>query len=179
VDDFDISHAQTGRNFIRCPGQSPDLADDPELWAEVWRGARDELLRRWIGLYPGTRPPAWWEFEAPSEPMGDDEPEYDYLDRIGELDPAELEAIRLKAVGLAEYDRGRDPEPTQGGYYRNNFIPPGDLHAFAARKGLLTAEERAVLGLDERGRFLFPIAGKGRPAAGKDGEDRVRSRDLT
>ena len=34
---------------------------EAELWA-MWKGP---LLAEWVAERPGTRPPAWWQFEAP------------------------------------------------------------------------------------------------------------------
>ena len=31
----------------------------------AWMELRDELLPTWIEQHPGTRPYAWWRFEAP------------------------------------------------------------------------------------------------------------------
>ena len=33
--------------------------------AEAWDELRDEILPDWIAENPGTRPAAWWEFDAP------------------------------------------------------------------------------------------------------------------
>jgi hypothetical protein len=41
-----------------------------DLWEDVaeaaWHAHGDELTREWIARHPGTRPPAWWAFDAPS-----------------------------------------------------------------------------------------------------------------
>lgn len=34
---------------------------------EIWLQYRDRLLAEWIRLHPGSRPWAWWEFDAPEE----------------------------------------------------------------------------------------------------------------
>lgn len=34
---------------------------------EIWLNHRDDLLREWIAAKPGTRPWAWWAFDAPRE----------------------------------------------------------------------------------------------------------------
>lgn len=61
-------------------GWSPWLtrkpADDPETWGDLWRRHRTALLRWWTAdpgdqggsirpSGPGTRPWAWWHFDAP------------------------------------------------------------------------------------------------------------------
>jgi hypothetical protein len=50
----------------------------------LWSGWREFLLTQWISHYPGTRPWAWWMFDAP-EPRNPDESEPDYLKRHGLL----------------------------------------------------------------------------------------------
>jgi hypothetical protein len=56
------------------------------LWAE----RRGEILTDWIKTRPGTRPWAWWTFDAPEDrPEG--ESEAGYLRRHGFLTPGELE----------------------------------------------------------------------------------------
>lgn len=34
---------------------------------EVWQGIREEVLPMWLKDHPGTRPAAWWDFEAPKD----------------------------------------------------------------------------------------------------------------
>ena len=34
---------------------------------EAWEPAKESLLAEWINTRPGSRPPGWWRFEAPSE----------------------------------------------------------------------------------------------------------------
>jgi hypothetical protein len=152
MDASDVYHAQTGKPFVKA-GQ-PYLEDDPDLWQEVWEQAAEMLLAHWIGLHPGSRPPAWWEFEAPDEPHGDDESELTYLDRMGLIEAPELEAILEKALDLVEYDRGRSSKKTPAGFYLYHWIPPDDLHRFAAARGLLSEAEAAILGLDRNGNDL-------------------------
>lgn len=36
----------------------------------VWEELRDELLADWAKEHPGTRPYAWWVFDAPRDPVG-------------------------------------------------------------------------------------------------------------
>ena len=38
---------------------------DVEAMREAWITLRDELLPQWIAENPGTRPYAWWQFDAP------------------------------------------------------------------------------------------------------------------
>jgi len=54
---------------------------DEAFAREAWEQYRDQILAEWITKRPGTRPWAWWEFDAPEEPRRD-EAQYDYLDRL-------------------------------------------------------------------------------------------------
>lgn len=154
MDAGDIYHAQTGRAMIRF-GQR-DLKDDPGLWAEVWGAAREELLRDWIAGHPGSRPPAWWRFDAPAAGIAirPDESEVEALDRSSLISADELEAIRRKTIDLVEFNRGRNPVPTPAGHYKDNFVPPSDLHRFAAARELIPAADAAILNLDSKGKDL-------------------------
>ena len=51
-----------------------DSAGDPEVFLdlecnggdrELWKSAREELLRDFIREFPGRRPWAWWKFDSP------------------------------------------------------------------------------------------------------------------
>jgi hypothetical protein len=41
----------------------PLLTEDE--WREAWEELRDDILPAWIEARPGTRPFAWWRFDAP------------------------------------------------------------------------------------------------------------------
>jgi hypothetical protein len=100
----------------------PDLGEDldPEMLAAAWKALRSELVAEHVRENPGTRPWAWWEYEAPGprqqinpgpEPEGPAdwygmphrydgmppsnmyEPEADYLSGHGLLMPAERLAL--------------------------------------------------------------------------------------
>jgi hypothetical protein len=153
LESFEVAHIQGGRNPIRMSGE-PDLEGNVPLWRALWERHRDGLLSEWIARHPGSRPPAWWAFDAPG-PQPDGESEVQYLHRLGSIDVDELKAIRARAIELVRYDRGRNPIRTPGGYHPDNYIPATDLHIFAAKEGLLTAEERSILWLDARGEDVF------------------------
>lgn len=51
---------------------SPHKRDEQR---QVWKTCRTELLQEWTRKHPCTRPHAWWQHEAPKEPVG---PEWDY-----------------------------------------------------------------------------------------------------
>ena len=144
---FEIYHIGAGRNLIRTDGE-PDLEDNPTLWRALWERHRGVVMAEHIRIRPGTRPCAWWMFDADGLPdRDDDEPEAEFLHRHDLLDPDELEAIRRKALSLVEYDRARSPVKTAAGFYKDHYIPPDDLHRFAAAHGLISEAEAAILGL--------------------------------
>jgi hypothetical protein len=160
LDDFERLHIASGRKLIKAWDDAPDLRDDPERWEALWAFYGADLLAAHIGRRPGSRPAAWYrfDFDRNAEPASG-ESEVEFLHRVGELEAGELEAIRIKALELVSYNGcGRRPERPI-----DNFIPGSDLHQFAARHGLLTAEERAVLRLDSSGRYQYAGAGAGKP----------------
>lgn len=73
--------------------------EDDEHRRQLWEHNRDYLVDKDINYTgvckrkPGTRPAAWWDYEAP-EPRRDLESEEDYLRRLDLLLPGEDEAIR-------------------------------------------------------------------------------------
>lgn len=68
-----------------------------EQLLQWWIGAADDTVRRKPWVFPmrggpGTRPWAWWEFDAP-EAACDGERQADYLTRLGLLLPGEAEQL--------------------------------------------------------------------------------------
>lgn len=59
---------------------------------ELWESIRNQELPRWVKEHPGSRPSAWWEFDA-SEPRPRGESEAAYLERHDLLSPAERRAL--------------------------------------------------------------------------------------
>ncbi len=103
-----------GRMLARV-GRKADLADDPELWAQVWERCRSEVLPQWVERNPGRRPEAFHEFETGDLPEQEEgETEIEWLFRCGLLEPDEFEAIRQKAKTLAEHNRSRRPDRDSG-----------------------------------------------------------------
>lgn len=102
-------------------GHDFDIFDGPDLDADglaaAWEELHEELLAAHIAEHPGTRPWAWWAFDAPESRrfLGDEpedlspfgvwygmasswgcafyETEADYLDRLGLLTDAERAAL--------------------------------------------------------------------------------------
>ncbi len=136
---FRQAHIQTGRSAVRLP-DTKDLCDNPPLWRELWLQHGAELLPAWIDENPGSRPDAWWEFDAPPGLERPDDDEVSALHAAGLLDPAELSAIAEKAKTLVEFNRRYQSRDS-------NFVPPDDLHRFAARIGLIGRSDAAVLRL--------------------------------
>ncbi len=97
----------------------------------VWFQNRERLLREHIAAKPGTRPSAWWAYEAPEprqllsgvvEQVGKElycgmpvltkdiyeesqfETEYDYLKRLGLLFDSEIQPRETACVGVQKGD---------------------------------------------------------------------------
>lgn len=89
---------------------------------EAWEDLRDELLPAWIAENPGTRPWAWWKFDAP-EPRR-------RIQRV--LTPDEQQRVRKHSgdAALEQYSRYLKGSPLNE--------PERD---FLERNGLLTAAE--------------------------------------
>ncbi|HXH05749.1 MAG TPA: hypothetical protein VNI83_04075 [Vicinamibacterales bacterium] len=83
-----------------------ELRDDPDAppafdARRLWREWGEAILAAWIRERPGTRPWAWWQFDAPALVADVDdgfdparEAEADYLARHGLLTPIERRARR-------------------------------------------------------------------------------------
>lgn len=100
---FDLGRGAWGRFSDKWHPPADALQDMRDAWADL----RDEIMPR---AKPGTRPVAWWLFDAP-EPrnVGEDEPEQ--LERMGLLTDAELEAI----ASTAQAEAARRDTHTTGG----------------------------------------------------------------
>ncbi|WP_033336892.1 hypothetical protein [Thioalkalivibrio thiocyanodenitrificans] len=68
----------------------PETVCDDDRMRLDWQRHRDVLLPEWIKANPGTRPYAWWKFDAP-EPRPEAEAEREYLARHGLLTDGELD----------------------------------------------------------------------------------------
>lgn len=40
------------------------------VYAGHWREHGDDITAEWASSMPGTRPPAWWQYSAPRQPLG-------------------------------------------------------------------------------------------------------------
>lgn len=46
------------------------LRFDESLHRRLWKKLRDIVLKEWIKEFPGTRPAAWWAYDAPRQSRG-------------------------------------------------------------------------------------------------------------
>lgn len=42
-----------------------EFFQEPDDLREIWKKIRDEILADWVIEFPGTRPSAWWKWDAP------------------------------------------------------------------------------------------------------------------
>lgn len=75
-------------------GNPPDMS----LARDCWRDHGAELLEQYVAIRPGCRPWGWWQFEAPEERAGE-EPEAEYLERLGLWFPGERELMEETTHG--------------------------------------------------------------------------------
>ena len=76
------------------PKDGDSAFDGDEARRVAWQAHRTELLPL---VDPGSRPWAWWQYEAPAPPLPR-ESETDYLSRFGLLTDAER--ARLEGAGI-------------------------------------------------------------------------------
>ena len=146
----------TGRfwfdGFIR-PGNRDGCDDEMR---PVWAALRDDLLQQWIQLYPGSRPYAWWRFDAPDLRRRTDGGVHPFDD------PAHVERV---ASIKAEYPNGLDLMKTAWGL--PSCVGPDQIGVdydsdieYLVRLGLMSDEEREAVdaGL---GAWLCPLEDRG------------------
>ncbi|MBN2559398.1 MAG: hypothetical protein JXQ75_00510 [Phycisphaerae bacterium] len=117
---------------------------DPDAMRGAWETLRAELLPKWIAAHPGTRPYAWWVFDAPERRRRTDgRPHpFDNIERNTKVND-----WRQKYTDVADREA-----------YKLWFGKPGclmvldDFHAvyeaeaeYLDRHGLPTEDERAAL----------------------------------
>jgi hypothetical protein len=85
-DDEQIRHLLQGYTFITGKGFSFNRRDhdggDIEAMRKAWDELRHELLPQWIAEHPGTRPAAWWRFDAPERRQRTDGIVHPFDDRV-------------------------------------------------------------------------------------------------
>jgi hypothetical protein len=128
-----------------------------------WQEHGDDLLAEWIADHPGTRPWAWWRFDAP-EPRhrlgGVGTPSFEVLAHAPEYDHGlptqwvtvwDVEYYTGRAVDVHGKAIGQE---FRGRRFAGQAIDPDDPPryeseaAYLDRHGLLSAEERAELSAD-------------------------------
>jgi hypothetical protein len=129
-----VEQLLTGMPFFpeECFGSDCGLDGDVD-WAEMqraWESLRDTLLPQWIRERPGSRPYAWWCFDAPERRRRIDGKPHPF-DRPGRTDKR-LSFGRPRAIFVE--DAGAEYETER---------------AYLERLDLLTAAEKKVL-LDEQ-----------------------------
>ncbi len=75
----------------------------------AWYEHRDKILNGWLESHPGTRPGAWWSYEAKEQPAEKEE-QWEVLHRLGVMDDTEkatVLAMWAKMLHLKEgFNRG-------------------------------------------------------------------------
>jgi len=155
---------ETGQLPPGAPLKDQLLMRDSSSARRVWREYRAELLPEFVVEHPGTRPHAWWRFDAP-------EPSRRRLGGIGTPSPEVLAYAPTFAFGLpvhwvTDWDvafyngRAHDVHGQRIGtsHHEGDFkgvaIDPRDPPRFESeasylkRHGVLTRDERAQLPAD-------------------------------
>lgn len=117
---------------------------DPDPVKTEWSISRKKILKSWIGAHPGTRPYAWWCFEAP-----------DARRRVGGTGTPKHEVLQYAAAymfGIPRYWITQQDTEIPGRFgFKGNPVdsnnPPlfESQAAYLDRHGLLTELERKML----------------------------------
>lgn len=126
---------QLESGHVHFVGRGFATADDARAG---WEDLRDDLLARWLAMYPGTRPSAWWTFDAMERRRRiDGKPHpFDNADRlkrpafaVGTADPWALHFGKPRIMATRdEFDAVYESE-----------------HDYLVRLDLLTADEAALI----------------------------------
>ncbi len=134
-----IEELLTGFEFI--PGTGFDC---DEAKRAAWEELREPLLRRWVKDNPGTRPHAWWLYDAPERRRRVDGVQHPFDNR---------KRKEYVAKWAADYPREAEQNAYRLSYGKPNaFCVSDDFTAeyeteaeFLQRLGLLTGAERQAL----------------------------------
>ena len=117
---------------------------DPDPVRTEWPISRKKILKSWIAAHPGTRPYAWWCYDAP-----------EVRQRVGvSMTSAGMDSARTSAImfGIPRYwvtqqDIGILTRPGFRGKPVDSNDPPlfESQTAYLERHGLLTDAEKATL----------------------------------
>ena len=97
-------HLHRGNPF----GCGPVFADNADE-REAWTAHRDDIQREHIERMPGTRPCAWWRYDAP-HPRDEKIHETIQLHELGLIGAAELEALTVQWRHWERVARYREAE---------------------------------------------------------------------
>lgn len=119
-------------------------AGDMESIRRAWLECRSQLLPEWIRANPGTRPWAWWQFDAPARRERADGVIHPFNDRCRKAQLAKLPAtcwVRQHAYDLFfGVPRLRQTPDEMSAAYESEA-------AYLSRHNLLTdAEQREIFG---------------------------------
>lgn len=117
---------------LRRTDQGMAFYTDRDAQRRTWEEHREALLMQWIEAHPGTRPEAWWRFDA-SEPRrrvaGPEGIERDRLMAEFEERWPGMSTVRCGHQGLPGVQLPEDAYESEAAYLR--------------RHGLITSEEAA------------------------------------
>ena len=129
--------------------------ESEQLARHCWEDLRDEVLADWIAERPGTRPYAWWKYDAPERRQ--------CLNQVHPFDDPEREEHIAQMLE-------RSPNMETQSFYELYYGTPGSLVApndfsclfetesdYLARLDLLTEYEREEIAAG-RGSFGKPIS---------------------
>jgi hypothetical protein len=92
-----LDHEETWRHHELTAGDAMMFAGSK--LGLLWREHRDEVLAAWIVERPGTRPSAWWRYEAGMPAPSEIGAQTAYLAQHGLLQPGESAALLAACVG--------------------------------------------------------------------------------
>lgn len=138
-----IEQLLTGRNWLER-GFGTHENCDVEAMRRAWKELRNELLPDWIAGHPGTRPYAWWRFDAPEprqridgKPHPFDDPHRDFeVDRLAPSPDSRARYYEL-GFGIPRLRLGSIPDELNAEYES----PP----AYLNRLGLLPDDEKSLI----------------------------------
>jgi hypothetical protein len=100
-ENLDLYRLETGHDFD-APMKHPIYHESNFDYTEKrWYAVRNEVMAAWIEARPGSRPPAWWRFEA-LEPRKPRETEAGYLTRMNLWAPGEVKAWKKRISFLGD-----------------------------------------------------------------------------
>jgi hypothetical protein len=117
----------------------------PTKARRLWEENREEVLAYYLEHFPGRRPPLWWRYDAPRQPLGA---------HPGSYYDGKREEPRLRLSGAGALPESHVPHFENGlpkyvhsmeGLDRGDPLVFESQAAYLERHGLLTHEEREQL----------------------------------